>query len=105
MKYWTNFSILPRLSYGTPRKEPRLTQSSTLSTAVVTLRRVKVGSVVRGEKGTRDCTRVLEMIQYTGWICSVQSRNLHNLEIALRILRIPKLRANLEIAHWGFTQS
>jgi len=30
--------------------------------------RVKVGSVVRGERGTRDCTRVLEMIQYTGWI-------------------------------------
>ena len=32
--------------------------------------------------------------------CSVQSRNLRHLEIALRILRIPKLRANLEIARW-----
>ena len=32
------------------------------------------------------------------YICSTQSRNLRNLEIALHILRIPKLRANLEIA-------
>ena len=31
-----------------------------------------------------------------------QSRNLHNLKIAMRILRIRKLRANLEIAHWGY---
>ena len=31
-------------------------------------------------------------------LCSAQSRNLCNLEIALRILRIPKLCANLEIA-------
>ena len=30
--------------------------------------------------------------------CSAQFRNLRNLEIALRILGIPKLRANLEIA-------
>ena len=27
--------------------------------------------------------------------------NLHNLEIAQRILRIRKLRTNLEIAHYG----
>ena len=33
-------------------------------------------------------------------LCSAQSRNLRNLEIALRIFRIAKLRANLEIAHW-----
>ena len=33
------------------------------------------------------------------YICSVQSRNLHNLEIAQCILRIRKLHANLEIAH------
>ena len=31
-------------------------------------------------------------------ICSAQSRNLRNLEMALHILRILKLRANLEIA-------
>jgi len=31
------------------------------------------------------------------YICSSQSRNLRNLEITLRILRIPKLRTNLEI--------
>ena len=31
-------------------------------------------------------------------ICSAQSENLRNLEIALRILRIPRLRSNLEIA-------
>ena len=31
-------------------------------------------------------------------ICSAQFRNLRNLEIAQRILGIPKLRANLEIA-------
>ena len=30
-------------------------------------------------------------------ICSAQFRNLRNLEIALRILGIPKMRANLEI--------
>jgi len=35
---------------------------------------------------------------YWVWICSTQSRNLHNLEIALCILRIWKLHANLEIA-------
>ena len=29
-----------------------------------------------------------------------QSENLRNLEIALRILRIPRLRSNLEIAHY-----
>ena len=32
------------------------------------------------------------------YICSAQSENLRNLEIALRILRIPRLRSNLEIA-------
>jgi len=32
-------------------------------------------------------------------ICSAQSGNLRNLEIALRILRILRLRSNLEIAH------
>ena len=37
------------------------------------------------------------------YICSAQSGNLCNLEIVLRILRIPKLRANLEIAHWRGT--
>ena len=31
-------------------------------------------------------------------ICSAQSENLRNLEIALRILRILRLRSNLEIA-------
>ena len=34
----------------------------------------------------------------TCWKCSVQSRNLHHLEIALCILRLRKLHANLEIA-------
>ena len=33
-------------------------------------------------------------------LCSAQSENLRNLEIALRILRIPRLRSNLEIAHY-----
>ena len=33
------------------------------------------------------------------YICSMQFRNLCNLEIALRILRIQKLHTNLEIAH------
>ena len=33
------------------------------------------------------------------YICSAQFRNLRNLKIALRILRIQKLRTNLEIAH------
>ena len=32
------------------------------------------------------------------YVCSTQFRNLRNLEIALRIVGIPKLRANLEIA-------
>ena len=36
-------------------------------------------------------------LEYT-CICSAQSENLRNLEIALRILRIPRLRSNLEIA-------
>jgi len=36
---------------------------------------------------------------YVEHICSAQFRNLRNLEIALRILRIRKLRTNLEIAH------
>ena len=36
-------------------------------------------------------------IIYT-YICSAQSDNLRNLEIALCILRIPRLRSNLEIA-------
>ena len=31
------------------------------------------------------------------YICSAQSENLRNLEIALRILRIPRLRSNLKI--------
>ena len=35
----------------------------------------------------------------TRWICSAQSGNLCNLEIALRILRILRLCSNLEIAH------
>jgi len=38
-------------------------------------------------------------------MCSAQSRNLCNLKIALRILRIPKLRTNLEIAHWVYAIS
>ena len=38
--------------------------------------------------------------QTWAWICSAQFRNLHNLEIALRILGILKLRANLEIAQY-----
>ena len=38
-------------------------------------------------------------ISQTACICSTLSRNLCNLEIALRILRILKLRANLEIMH------
>ena len=41
----------------------------------------------------------------THYMCSAQSRNLRNLEITLCILRIPKLRANLEIAHWVYTMS
>ena len=32
------------------------------------------------------------------FVCSAQSRNLHNLKISLHILGIPKLRTNLEIA-------
>ena len=32
------------------------------------------------------------------YICSAQSENWHNLEIALRVLRILKLRSSLEIA-------
>ena len=35
---------------------------------------------------------------FSEYICSAQSENLRNLEIALRILRIPRLRSNLEIA-------
>ena len=35
----------------------------------------------------------------------MQSRNLRNLEITLHILRIPKLRANLEIAHWVYAMT
>jgi len=38
-------------------------------------------------------------------ICSAQSGNLRNLEIALRILRIRKLRTNLEIAQWVYAIS
>ena len=34
------------------------------------------------------------------YICSVQSENICNLEIALCILRIPRLDSNLEIAHY-----
>ena len=43
------------------------------------------------------------LVIVTNWynICSVQSRNLRNLKIALCILRIRKLCANLEITrHW-----
>jgi len=39
------------------------------------------------------------------YICSAQSGNLRNLEIALRILRIRKLRTNLEIAQWVYAIS
>ena len=39
-----------------------------------------------------------EMNLFGCYICSAQSENLRNLEIALRILRIPRLRSNLEIA-------
>ena len=38
-------------------------------------------------------------------LCSAQSRNLRNLKIALCILRILKLRANLKIAHWVYAIS
>ena len=38
-------------------------------------------------------------------ICSAQSGNLRNLEIALRIHRIRKLRTNLEIAQWVYAIS
>ena len=38
-------------------------------------------------------------------VCSAQSGNLRNLEIALRILRIRKLRTNLEIAQWVYAIS
>jgi len=41
---------------------------------------------------------VVNMVTKLCILCSVQSRNLHNLEIVLRILRIQKLRANLENA-------
>jgi len=41
---------------------------------------------------TRDAT------EQTSWICSAQFRNLRNLEIAQRILRIWKLHTNLKIA-------
>ena len=36
------------------------------------------------------------------YICFVHSRNLHNLEIVLRILSIPKMHANLEIVNWVY---
>ena len=39
------------------------------------------------------------------YICSVQSGNLRNLEIALCILRILRLRSNLEIAHYSYAIS
>jgi len=42
---------------------------------------------------------------HTTCICSAQSGNLRNLEIALRILRIRKLRTNLEIAQWVYAIS
>jgi len=42
---------------------------------------------------------------YDKCMCSAQSGNLRNLEIALHILRIPKLRANLEIGHWVYAIS
>ena len=44
-------------------------------------------------------------MNWSVYICSAQSRNLRHLEIALRILRILKLHANLEIAHWVYAIS
>ena len=55
-------------------------------------------------------TKVTKMQSFSSlgpiaYICSANSRNLRHLEIALHILRILKLRANLEIAHWVYTIS
>ena len=42
----------------------------------------------------------LKVINYvSSCVCSAQSKNLRNLEIALHILRILRLRSNREIAH------
>ena len=46
------------------------------------------------------CT-FLDMKYQTCCLCFAQFRNLHNLEIAQRILRIRKLHTHLEIAHYG----
>ena len=40
-------------------------------------------------------------MEYCLCICSVQSGNLRNLEVVFRILRILRLRSNLEIAHYS----
>ena len=45
--------------------------------------------------------RMPSSIYIKSWICSAQSGNLRNLEIALRILRILRLRSNLEITHYS----
>ena len=43
--------------------------------------------------------QLLECMLYSKYICSALFGNLHNFEIALRILSIAKLRANFEIAY------
>ena len=53
------------------------------------------------ELGTRSMTAKEVFSWHFGYVyilCSAQFRNLHNLEIALHILGILKLRTNLEIA-------
>ena len=39
--------------------------------------------------------------EYCLCICSMQSGNLRNLEVVFRILRILRLRSNLEIVHYS----
>ena len=53
---------------------------------------------ITNSKGGLQYTTVERQQTSTRYMCSAQFRNLRNLEIALRILGILKLRANLEIA-------
>jgi len=52
-----------------------------------------------------SCGKIKSLATLRGSICPTQSRNLQNLEIALRILRICKLCSNLEIAHQAYALS
>ena len=49
--------------------------------------------------------KVLYSLDQTPLLISHHSRNLRNLKIALCILRIPKLPANLKIVHWVYAIS